>query len=254
MHFKVYNQINSKREVFTSLLSHNIIIMNQYNFEQEVSILYNQYKSLFPDWPDDVIRKQAEDRATKYSTVKQGNNVIHLEYYSAFLDDSDIIEIEKNLEEAELELSRFDRLGVPFASIHDFTLDLFLFICNPIVQNILLGVGSSVVWDSIKASTLIVWKRFIRKQQDIGDIGMNCGMEIQIDEHTNIQLKFEGNGADEEMQEALDKILNLIHSIKTTEVNRNNNFFIYDKDLKNWKALDRMKEMAKIAQAKKKAR
>lgn len=228
--------------------------MNQYNFEQEVSNFYNQYRNLFPDWPDDLIKREAEKRAKKYSTLKQGNNVIHIEYYSVFLDDSDIIEIEKNLKVAELELSRFDRLGVPFASLRDFSLDLFLLISNPIVQNILLGVSSSIIWDSIKASTLLVWKRFIHKQQNTGDTSMNCGMEIQIDEYTNIQLKFEGNGAEEEMQEALDKILNLIHSIKTTEINKNNNFFIYDKDLKNWKALDRMKEIAKIAQAKKKTR
>lgn len=226
--------------------------MKDFNLAQEIKNQIERLTPILPDWSEEEIRQHALKMASKYLTVKSGDNVIHLEYYSGIIMDDDIKQIENDLSNVNIELSRFDKSGVPYASLEDYTLDIMLFISGPIMQGILLNIGSSAAWDGIKSSFSILWKKVRRRNPPPSGRNISCGMEVKIGAHASIRLKFEGEGADEEMQESLDKILDTIRTVIAADITRNNNFFIYDKKIKNWVALDRMKEMARKIEKRKK--
>ncbi len=86
-------------------------------------------------------------------------NVIHLEYFEGLLIHEDIESISSKISTVGLDLSRFDKNGVPYASIEDFMLHVSLFISDPIVGNIVLGASGSALWDAIKMSSILIWSR-----------------------------------------------------------------------------------------------
>ncbi|KFF75999.1 hypothetical protein HX13_01190 [Chryseobacterium sp. P1-3] len=110
------------------------------------------FREQYPHWSEDDVSSYATMMYNKMLTVKQGDNVVHLDYFDGLIVSDEIFEIEKLLGDSKLELSRFDKSGIPYNSIEDFTLQVALCISDPIVQNILLGMAGNIAWDSIKKS------------------------------------------------------------------------------------------------------
>jgi hypothetical protein len=219
--------------------------MSKDNFteiEQEINRLILEYRKFHPSWSEELVISEASKMAIKYSTIKNVENAIHLEYHGCLISQNEIEEIEADLAEVGLVLSRFDKDEVAYASLEDFTLQIFLAINNPIVQSILLGVVSSAFWDGIKKSFIKIREK-VKTKQSPKSKPLNCGLILKIDNSTSIQLKFDGDGAAEEMNEALDKVFDLVKTLKTNEINRNNNFFIFEKKEKKWKAVNVAEEM-----------
>ena len=72
--------------------------------------LKKKFRTTFPNWTDEQIEKQAKFMADKYSTIKKGPNVIHLEYFGGLITDLDIQEIENNISTVGLELSNLSSI------------------------------------------------------------------------------------------------------------------------------------------------
>lgn len=75
----------------------------------------------------DVREKQARLMSDKYLTVKEGPNVLHLDYFDGLLTKEEIKQINSDISKVGLELSHFDKTGVPHACIEDFILHSVVF-------------------------------------------------------------------------------------------------------------------------------
>jgi len=224
---------------------------------QDKESLKEEYRLTFPNWTEEKLDQYATMMAAKYSTIKKGPDVIHLEYYGGLIDDKDIVEIEANISTQGLQLSRFDKNGVPYASIHDFTLQVALFLSDPIVQMILLGVGTNALWDSIKASSLLVWRRLKQRVWHLPEnerrLKINFGLKVRIDADNFFDLKLDGEADEETTLQALDKAFELMKSMKDIQAKSRNKFFIYDKK-KGWIEINVMDEIIKKAEQSSKKR
>ncbi len=217
---------------------------------QKKEQLVKQYKSAFPDWSDVEVEKYATIMSEKYSTIKRGDNVIHLDYYDGLITATEISDIEKSLKEFDLELSRFDKNGVPYASIEDFNLHIAIFLSASIVQNILHGLGSNALWDTIKNITYFVWAKVKQRHWDRPaekqrKTNLNFGLKVNIDKNKSFELKLDGDLSDELVFDVLEKMLDLLKSAENKDRHQTNNFYIFDKQFKKLTKVDKMNEVSK---------
>ncbi len=215
--------------------------------------LFKEYRQLFPSWSDEDVEKYAATMAEKYSTIKRGDNVVHLEYYGGLITLNEIQEIEESLKTQELELSRFDKNGVPYASIEDYILHIALFLGNPVVQNVLLGVGTNALWDTLKNTTFFIWKKLKLRHWNNFNASdnrekLNFGLTVKLDKNTSFDLKLDGDMTEELVLNAIDKTLDLLKSQKLNESPQQSKFYIFDKKTKQWTEVDKKSELLKKIQ------
>ncbi len=149
------------------------------------------------------------------NNIKQGNNIIHFEYFSGLINNDDILKIEQYISKTGLELSYLDKSGKLYNNVWDFTLQIALFIKEPIVQNIILGVAGGAVWDAIKVSAIYIWKKVkdkslnIQTNKNIKNQPVNFGLHIKKG-NTTIDFNLSGKVNEEIVLKALDKIPDII--------------------------------------------
>lgn len=213
--------------------------------------LLKEYRESFPSMTDEQVERLATTMSEKYSTVKVGDNVIHLDYYRGLIMDDEIKEIESNIAKVGLELSRFDKSGVPYASIEDFTLQIALLISTPVVQNILLGIGTNALWDSIKHTSVFVWRKIKMRQWDLPASArkhtINFGLSVRLGKGRRLDLKLDGEVDEQITLQAIDKMIDLLKSESNTNVKTRGQFFVFDASKKEWKEINVREELYKIA-------
>ena len=94
----------------------------------------------------------------------------------------------------KVELSRFDKSGIAYASVEDFNLHIAIFLSDPIVQNIILGLGTNAMWDTIKQTVFFIWAKIKQRHWDrlAGQerkSTLNFGIKIKLDKNTFFDLK-----------------------------------------------------------------
>ena len=198
-----------------------------------------QYREIFKSWGEGQLDEFAEKKARKYSTIKKGDNVIHLEYYERLIDSNDIHEIESIFSEVGLELSRFDATGELYASIEEYILQCSISLNDPIVQSILLGLGVNATWDAIKKTSILIWKKLKKSHPTTKRNKLNFGLRIQIKNKVEIQLKLDGDFEEKIISEAIDKIIDLVKNIEDKDnAHVASNFFVFNKVTKKWSEVD----------------
>lgn len=212
-------------------------------------------KDAYPSWSENDIIDYATNTYNKMLTVKNGDNVIHLDYFDGIIVSNEIFEIENLLGDGKLELSRFDKSGSVYNSIDDFTLQISLYLNNPVVQNILLGVAGNIAWDSIKKTSVFIW-RTIKKRywnsEDAKKHKINFGLRVRTEEGKSISLNLDSEFSEDILGEALDKSLEFIKELSKSDEQKKLNklsypadFYIFDKEKKLWLEVDVMEEIRK---------
>lgn len=194
------------------------------------------------------LKKLREERS---KTLKSGDNVIHLEYLGGLLDINDIAEIENRLKQADIELSRFDSSGFPKAALEDYLNVVFVAIQTPLISNILTGVFSNFVWESIKFSVIKVWfntrqkkiTKFTSRTQEKKNV--TFGLEVSLDKNTSFNFRLDGDLSEKTIDKSLDKILNFLKEQKLNESYKHQYFMTYNSTLDNWEKLDVEEELRK---------
>ena len=194
------------------------------------------------------LKKLREERS---KTLKSGDNVIHLEYLGGLLDINDIAEIENRLKQADIELSRFDYSGFPKATLEDYLNVVFVAIQTPLISNILTGVFSNFVWESIKFSVIKIWLN--TRQKKITKItssaqekkNVTFGLEVSLDKNTSFNFRLDGDLSEKTIDKSLDKILNFLKEQKLNENYKHQYFMTYNSNLDNWEKLDVEEELRK---------
>ena len=204
-----------------------------------------------PFLTEEEIENYAGMMSEKYSTIKVGDNVIHLDYYDGLVNEDEIKEIEGKIAQEGLELSRFDKNGVIYASIEDFTLQIALFISTPIVQNILLGVGTNALWDSIKHTSHFIWKRVKMRLWDLPAAvrkrKINFGLRVRLDKNRRLEFKLDGEADEQITLLALDKMIELLKSESKNNTKSGGQFFVFDASRNSWQEINVHEEIYKIA-------
>lgn len=84
-----------------------------------------------------------------------GDNVVHLEYLGE-LNEACLSEINEKLKTAGLELSSFNKSGVMYNSFEEYSLVTFFVLNQPLIIELLKGVGTNALWDVIKRSFFVI--------------------------------------------------------------------------------------------------
>ena len=111
----------------------------------------------------DLYKTQDKLLKERNKTVKRGSNILHLNYLGEF-SESELEEINKKLSNANLELSSFNKSGVIYNSLEEYSLVTYFVIHQPIFIEILKNIGNSAIWDSIKWSLDKAFE-FLREQK-----------------------------------------------------------------------------------------
>jgi len=177
-------------------------------------------------------------------TVKTGDNVIHLSYLGGLIDSEEIREIEKTLKQSQLELSSFDRSGLPQNALEDYLNVIYVAISIPLISNILTGVVSSIVWDSIKVTVKKVWVKVKNKEYTKLTAGsqekkkITFGLEIKLDKNTSFNFRLDGDLSEELVEKSLDKAFDYLKEQQLNENYKHSYFMTYNSTNENWNKLD----------------
>ncbi len=118
------------------------------------------------------------------------------------------------------------------------------------MQNILLGLGTNALWDTIKKTAFFVWSK-VKQRYWVKSAGahrkanLNFGLKVKLDKNTGFDLKLDGDLSDELVLEALDKTIDLLKSAEKNDSPKKAKFYIFDKTEKKWIEVDIMNEMRK---------
>lgn len=210
----------------------------------------NELKEILnSDWYLEFQKRHEE----RYKTVKVGDNIVHLSYLRGVVDNKDITEIEEYLKCSELELSLLDKHGLAQNALEDYMNVICICISTPLISNILIGVLSSSVWDSIKFAVKKVWLNVRNKEYISLKAGssekkkITFGLEIKLDENTGFNFRLEGDISEELVDRSLDKALDFLkkQKMKKQKMNKHSYFMMYDADKKKWNKIDVEEELYK---------
>ncbi|OFY67316.1 MAG: hypothetical protein A3H98_02355 [Bacteroidetes bacterium RIFCSPLOWO2_02_FULL_36_8] len=166
----------------------------------------------------DIYKEQEKLLEERSKTLKSGADVIHLTYLGHQLEDSDLKEIEEILKKENLQLSSYNKSGIIYNLIDDYTLTTFFVISYQIYQ-LLNEVKSNALWDILKYVILKTWNK-INTRTHIANEKIKFGITVNLDEKTRINVQIEGS--EKLASETLDKVLTYL---KTQERNTDKKMF-----------------------------
>ena len=214
----------------------------------EKQSIIDEFRKIFKDWSEEELNEYAEKMIKKYNTIKRGENVVHLEYYDGLINDNDIANIEESLASVSMELSRFDKNDVFYASLEQFMLQIALFLNDKTTQDVLGGVGTNAIWDAIKSVTFYVWSTVRNRSADKhmnSKKMLNCGIKMSIDKNTKFEFKIDGDLSDETALKAIDKILDFLKTATPNKSIKRADFVTFEQDSECWRIVDVNEEIRK---------
>lgn len=214
------------------------------------------FRQIYPELSDDKIVAKANYRFDQISKMKEGDNIVLLEYYGGLITESETLYIEELLNNANLDLNKFDKNGIPNASIQDFTLQMSLYLQDPIIQNLVLGVSGGAIWDALKLSAVFIWntvkERHWNSKEGRENHTINFGFKYSTKNGDKINVNLNGDLSPELLDKALDVLPNLIRESNKVNHPMNSGFYYFDKDQNKWIDLNVLEEIRKRHYKKKK--
>jgi hypothetical protein len=193
----------------------------------------------------ETYKQQEELIEESRKTVKSGNNVIHLTHLGE-LNNDDLNEINNLLTKDKLVLSSYNRSGMMEASLEDFALNTFLVLSQPIVIELLKGVGTNAIWDSIKITALFIRNKIKGKNYLKVTSGGNeekeikVGIQVNLDKNTGFNFELQGNLDNEIIENSLDKILDFIREQQPRKTYQIPDYVYYSEQKQKWIKIDVM--------------
>lgn len=203
----------------------------------------------------DAYKNQEKLLEEKKKSIKTGDNVLHLEYLGE-LNDSDLSDINNKLQSAGLELSSFDKSGVMYNSLEEFSLVTFFVLNQPLVIELLKGIGTNALWDTIKFSVLSVRNQIKGKSYSKNTAGkieekqLKFGLQVNLDKNTGFNIELDGNVSDEVIESSLDKVLDFLKEQQPRDKYQIPDYVYYSEKEEKWIKLDVMEEISKKTKAK----
>lgn len=203
-------------------------------------------------WETEEYKEYERKMEEKEKFIKKGSKVIHLEYIGGVFPETDILEYESKLESVGLELSRFDKNGVMYASLDRFTLLTFIAIAQPLIGELVKGVGTNATWDIIKYLLKSAWGS-VRKRtysratsQEMTKKEISFGLKVRLDENTSFDFELSGDLDDKIIDNSLDKVLDFIGNQQLNKIYKRTEYVYYDDNKKKWIIVEVEKEISKM--------
>jgi len=213
----------------------------------------NKLKEEFKNFmQSDAYKTQVELKKEKMKTVKSGSDVVHLEYIGE-LNSIELAEVESELSRAGLRLSSFDKSGIMYASMDQFTLTSYLVISSTVLNELLSGVATNAVWDAIKWTAVTIWSKVKDRTYNKLQSGkieakqITFGLKVNLDNNTGINIQLAGDVDERLITESLDKVLDFLREQKLNDSYKIDDFAYYQKDKGQWKRVDVMSEFQKLS-------
>ncbi len=212
------------------------------------------HKQLSPDSTEDEIEKYLDDMESKYNTIKGGDNVIHITYYTGVVDGNDITELESILAKSNLELSRFDKTGSFQASQEEFMLQTYVWLNSEVTKNLIVGLAGSAIWDTVKTTVVYIWRKCREIQinhitsTSIEKRHLSFGIKVQLEENNYFDFKLEGDVSEETCLKSLDKAIDFLKTFQSNKNGTTDNFLRFNKETSEWEIVDIIAEINKIVE------
>ncbi|MES2417053.1 MAG: hypothetical protein V4541_02640 [Bacteroidota bacterium] len=197
---------------------------------------------------NEQIDSHAQMMAKKTASIKSGEDVIHLDYFHGILDQTDVQNYESGLKKVGIRLSYFDKSGIVFNSIDEYTLQVFFGVSYPIVKLIGEGMLTNVVWEALKAVTIVCWKKVKSKNNQTFGKKMNFGLKMKFKDSKLTDFKLNTDFSEETTVKALGLIFNYMSSQKSEPIKDGlPDFCEFDETDNSWHKVDVMEEFRKKA-------
>ncbi|WP_188068828.1 hypothetical protein [Brevibacillus brevis] len=155
--------------------------------------------------------------------ITKDDQLLALHYLSGPIMASDINEIKNILKKVNVSLIELDKTGEYTASLDDFTNVISILINTPLLLNIVQGIGTNALWDAIKLVTVSTWKKVLGKKykkitsRQVEERSITFGIEASFNRIASYNFRFDGLTSEDEMNKALDKILDFLREQKDKE-------------------------------------
>jgi len=192
----------------------------------------------------------------KEKFIKKGPNVIHLEYLGGMISEDDITMFENKLSENGLELSRFDKEGVMSASLEDYQLAIYFIVSQPLIHEILKGIATNSIWDTIKFISITTWNKVKKNNYTVLSSSqskkkeISFGLNVKLDKNTSFNFKLDGNVEEEIIENSLDKVLDFLKKQQVNKSFKHADMVYVDKETGEWIKVDTEKELRKLTSKK----
>lgn len=197
---------------------------------------------------DEQLERHAKLKAEKMATVITGDDVIHLEYFYGILDKNDIQTYETDLQKLGVRLSHFDKSGLVFASLDDYTLQVFFGLSSPIVKLLGEGVLTNIVWETVKAIAISSWRKVKARNTQPHGKKINFGLKMKFKDDRLASFKLNSDFSEETTLKAMDMILQYVNIQKSdTAHDALPDFCEYDEKTDTWCKVDVMESFRKMA-------
>lgn len=211
----------------------------------------------------DVYKQQMNLLEEKKKTVKYGSNVVHINYYEHVLNDADLNEFAGLLKKVQLEISSYNKTGVVYNSLEDYTNMMSIALNDELTKNIVFGVVGNAVWDTIKtiAKTILPNTKPKKSTKIAGNKttkkSMTFGISMSLDKNTGFRFRLDSTLTSKTTDKALDQIKEVVKKQTPNKAYDHPLFFYYDKKKNIWIGVNmledlRRKDVTKKSKARKK--
>ncbi len=195
--------------------------------DDRLKYYYDIFKSLMTDsWSESQILEQATLMADKEKTIKTGDNVLHIDYLSGLLTNDDLQEIESQLKAIGLELSSYDKSGVPYNSLEELTGIVRQILSSNVTHDILIGALGSAVWAGLSKIWATTYKKLKGQKINYSSSGGNVttkdvtmSIVLHINETTSVEYNLRGDFQNDD--EALETFNKILENVKNIPLNEN---------------------------------
>ncbi|PQJ08958.1 hypothetical protein CJD36_021350 [Flavipsychrobacter stenotrophus] len=191
----------------------------------------------------------------RMKSVKQGDDVVHLVYMGEF-DDNELTEVNQHLVGAGLRLSSYNKNGIITANLELYKIISQIVISQPLLIEILKGVGPNAIWDAIKIATVMLWRISIGKsffkvtRGNVESREMTFGVKVKLDANTTFDFELKGDVSQEVIAESLDKMLDFIKQQQPKLKHQIEDYVYYVPETKQWIKIDVMEAIQKLGEEK----
>jgi|GEM_PF-2084894 len=188
----------------------------------------------------------------KSQAILNLSNAVRIDYYSAFISPAELNEHERELKEAGLELSSYDKSGRFYASLEDFTNLARIVLKDEITKDILLGAAGNFLWEVIKRVTKRAWSqlsgRKFRQYTDASSTAkaLTFGIDFIVDENTGITFRLDAKLAQDDLNRVLDETIEHVRVLKPNAQYEHPLFANYDIKGRRWVIVDPIEEIRRI--------
>jgi len=185
----------------------------------------------------------------KKKTIKNGENVVHINYYEGILNKDDLKEYSVSLEKIELQLSSYDKNGVMYASLEEYSNLMNVVLTDELTKNILYGVAGNLIWDTIKTLTKKIFTKVKNKNLNHLSGGrskkknVTFWIHLSLNEYTGFDFRLDGKFNSKTIEKSLEQATEFVKVQTPKEKYDHPLFLYYDHKKKEWVAVDMIKEI-----------